>query len=145
MVRFARTALVHFDSHEHVRFPTHFACFICVHSGLAYTHSKSNMCVRTYYYTTESIRSFSLRTQCVKIAKWVPLRFTPCRVWCPPRKYLGPTSFVLYINDLPDALSSAALPYLFADDTKCLHVSSSQSDQILLQNDINTLHTYSNS
>ena len=70
--------------------------------------------------------------------KWVLFRFTPCRVWYPPRKYLGPTSFVLYINGLPYTLSSALL-YLFADDTKCLHVSLSQSDQILLQNDIYTL------
>ena len=38
-----------------------FACFIGVHSGLPYTrviHSKPNMCVSTYYYTTESIRTF---------------------------------------------------------------------------------------
>ena len=42
-------------------FPTHFACFIDMHSALAYTrviHSKPNTCVRSYYYTTESIRTF---------------------------------------------------------------------------------------
>ena len=34
---FARTAFMHFGLHEHTFFPTHFAYFIGVHSGLAYT------------------------------------------------------------------------------------------------------------
>ena len=56
-----RTALVHFGLHKHACFSTHFTCFIGVHSGLAYSQvidSKPNMCVRVYYYTTESIRTF---------------------------------------------------------------------------------------
>ena len=65
---FAQTSLVHFGLHElHSCIlvcmstcvsPTHFACFIGVHSDLVYTqviHSKPNTCVRTYDYTTESI------------------------------------------------------------------------------------------
>ena len=63
---------------------------------------------------------------------------------------LGPLLFVLYINDMPDVLSSA-IPYLFADDTKYLHMhkhtTSPQStlNQTLLQNDINALFNYGNS
>ena len=34
---FARTELGHFGLHEHACFPTHFACFIGMHSGLEYT------------------------------------------------------------------------------------------------------------
>ena len=51
---------------------------------------------------------------------------------------------------MPDVLSSA-IPYLFADDTKCLHMhkhtTSPQStlNQTLLQNDINALFDYGNS
>ena len=51
---------------------------------------------------------------------------------------------------MPDVLSSA-IPYLFADDTKCLHMdkhtTSPQStlNQTLLQIDINALFDYGNS
>ena len=85
----------------------------------------------------------SLRTQCVKVNGCFS-DLLPVVSGLPQGSILGPLLFVLYINDLPDTLSSV-LPYLFADDTKCLHVSSPQSDQILLQNNINGLHTYSNS
>ena len=65
---FAQTTLVRSCLHElHLCIlvararKTHFTCFIAVHSGLPYTriiHSKLNTCVRTYYYTTESIHTF---------------------------------------------------------------------------------------
>ena len=50
---------------------------------------------------------------------------------------------------MPDVLSSA-IPYLFADDTKCLHMhkhttSKSTLNQTLLPNDINALFDYANS
>ena len=62
----------------------------------------------------------------------------------PQGSILGPLLLVLYINDLPNILSSAK-PYLFADYTKCLHISSAQPNHTLLQNDIDALTTYSNS
>ena len=70
----------------------------------------------------------SLRTQCVKI-NGCSSDLLSVVSGVPQGSILGLLLFVLYFNDLPDALSSA-LPYLFANDTKCLHVSSSQSDQI---------------
>ena len=36
----------------------------------------------------------------------------------PQGSVLGPTLFVLYINDLPSAISSESEMFLFADDTK---------------------------
>ena len=69
----------------------------------------------------------SLRTQCVKVNGCFS-DLLPVMSGVPQGSILGPLLFVLY-NDLPDALSSV-IPYLFADDTKCLHVSSPQSDQI---------------
>ena len=52
---------MHFGLHKPHVFPTHFMCFIVVHSGLAYTrvkHGKPNMHMRIYYYTTESMCTF---------------------------------------------------------------------------------------
>ena len=63
----------------------------------------------------------SLRAQCVKI-NGCSLNLLSVVPDVPQGSILGPLLFVLYINDLPDALS-LALPYLFADDTKCLYVS----------------------
>ena len=75
-------------------------------------------------------------------SEWPSLRNAVSGV--PQGSILGPLLFVLYINDLPHILSSAK-PYLFADNTKCLHISPPESDDILLQNDIDILTTYSNS
>ena len=50
--------------------------------------------------------------------------------------------FIVYINSLPDVIRSVTC-LLFADDTKCCHRISSFSDTILLQNDINSLLTWS--
>ena len=49
---------------------------------------------------------------------------------------------VVYINDLPDCVSSAKI-HLFADDTKCSHPISSPSDINLLQADLDRLHQWS--
>ena len=57
---------------------------------------------------------------------------------------MGPLLFTLYINDLPQSLS-VARPYLFADDTKCIHTIKDQTDHTSLQNDIDNLTNYSES
>ena len=54
---------------------------------------------------------------------------------------LGPLLFILYINDLPDAVQSNIL--LFADDTKVFNKVSSFEDAEKLQNDIHVLNRWS--
>jgi len=51
--------------------------------------------------------------------------------------YVGPLLFLVYINDLPDCVSS--LLYMFADDVECAHSISSLEDCKLLQADLDSL------
>ena len=67
-------------------------------------------------------------------------------IWSPPVKYFGTAViyFVQYINDLLQSLS-VARPYLFAEDTKCMHATKVQTDHTSIQNDIDNLTNYSES
>ena len=59
----------------------------------------------------------------------------------PQGSVLGPLLFVLYINDLPDAVDSYA--YLFADDTKLFSEITNRNDMEILQQDLDKLQDWS--
>ena len=60
----------------------------------------------------------------------------------PQGSILGPLLFVLFINDLPDGLSSGTEISLYADDTKIWRKISSLSDCMSLQADIDHLNSW---
>ena len=62
----------------------------------------------------------------------------------PQGSILGPVLFLLYVNDLPDAVTNSSVA-CFADDTKVFRRVDSITDAMLLQEDLNNLESWSNS
>jgi hypothetical protein len=60
----------------------------------------------------------------------------------PQGSILGPALFLLYVNDLPDAIKSSRVS-MFADDTKIFKEIKSAADADLLQKDFSNLESWS--
>ena len=80
------------------------------------------------------------RSQIVKV-NGVESASAPVLSGIPQGSVLGPLLFVIYINDLPDTLSSNTL--LFADDTKVFRRITSKDDALALQADLAALQRWS--
>jgi len=60
----------------------------------------------------------------------------------PQGSTLGPLLFIVFMNDLPNALLNSST-LLFVDDTKCFRHIMTSTDQQLLQSDLNNLSNWS--
>ena len=83
------------------------------------------------------IKSFlTRRTQVVKVNGSLS-ESAPVLSGIPQGSVPDPLLFVLYINDLPEAINSDS--FLFADDTKVFRGITSKDDALVLQSDIDSL------
>ena len=80
------------------------------------------------------------RTQVVKVNGEESFS-APVLSGIPQGSVLGPLLFVIYINDLPDCISSDS--FLFADDTKIFREITSAEDSVKLQRDLKALEDWS--
>jgi hypothetical protein len=88
------------------------------------------------------IRAYlSQRFQCVSINGSVS-SYLPVVSGVPQGSILGPLLFIIYMNDLPASVHSS-LTFLFADDSKCQKLIKSMNDCDLLQQDLDSIHSWS--
>ena len=83
----------------------------------------------------------SSRKQCVRLNNTIsdPL---PVVSGVPQGSILGPILFLIFVNDLPETLSSSHM-LLFADDTKCFKAIHNSLDSHILQQDLHHLTMWS--
>ena len=75
------------------------------------------------------------------VVEWKPSSWENVISGIPQGTVLGPLLFVIYINDLTNDLTS--MTKLFADDTKVYREVNNAEESKLLQNDVETLTTWS--
>ena len=106
------------------------------HSLLIHKLHHLGICGKVNTWIREFLRD---RKQAV-VVNGAKSEFAPVESGVPQGSVLGPTLFLLFINDLPTGLTSTAR--LFADDTACHMRVYSPSDQEELQEDLNKLATW---
>ena len=81
------------------------------------------------------------RAQCISINNSLS-QCLPVLSGVPQGSILGPLLFLVYINDLPSAITSSNI-FIFADDTKCFMKITSELDIQLFQEDLSSLSHWS--
>ena len=96
----------------------------------------TNMSIKWIYsYLTERTQTVYFRNNISKRIKVLS--------GVPQGSHLGPLLFLLFINDLPSIIKYSNI-LLYADDVKIFFSIKQQTDQELLQNDLNSLYKWCN-
>ena len=89
------------------------------------------------------IRSFLTDRQQRVVVRGSSSPWSPVTSGVPQGSVLGPTLFILYINDMPSAVSSSVK--IFADDTKIYRKVAEEGDRSRLQDDLDAVAAWSDS
>ena len=108
------------------------------HSNLLSKLSDNGLCGKARLFFVAYLSS---RLQCVSINNHHS-GLLPVMSGVPQGSILGPLLLLLYINDLPNSIRNSLL-LIFADDTKLCMPISNQTDWYLLQQDINSILSWS--
>jgi len=110
------------------------------HNGLLTKLNSTGITGKLWSWLKEYLQQ---RFQCVRIGDSISAL---CKVLSgvPQGSVLGPLLFMIFINDLPECIKFA-MPFIFANDTKCLIAVRSTTDTDKLQEDINNTTDWSRS
>ena len=100
------------------------------HQRLLYKRKSIGIIRRTENWIKSFLSGSTQRVQVDELSSWKPVR-----------SVLGPTLFIIFINDMPDVISSMC--QLFADNTKIFTCMRSIDDSKAIQDDINKLKEWS--
>ena len=103
-------------------------------------YDKGTKVLRYSWKTPHLASLLSHRTQTTCGCKWNIFRLVSRVIWGPPRDSSGPVLFLLYINDLPNSISSTVK--LFADDSVVYRQIQRVEDHSILQQDLFNLEQW---
>ena len=87
-------------------------------------------------------RSLSQTPNSICCGQWLPLKYCLSHIWGTPGTVLGPTLFLIFINDIVNCSTSTLR--LFADDCCVYRQMNSSDDHRTLDQDLTNLHNWSN-
>ena len=81
------------------------------------------------------------RVQCVKLGSAVS-KFCEVKSGVPQGSVLGPTLFLIFVNDLPEKITQGSNVFMYADDTKLFNTFNRDNQTLTLQNDLDSVSAW---
>eukprot|EP00112_Aurelia_sp_Birch-Aquarium-sp1_P009649 Seg2101.5 transcript_id=Seg2101.5/GoldUCD/mRNA.D3Y31 product="RNA-directed DNA polymerase from mobile element jockey" protein_id=Seg2101.5/GoldUCD/D3Y31 len=96
---------------------------------------------RSYGFTEQIMSWLDKFLETKSSVEWCFLRWEDVKSGIPQGSVLGPLLFLIFINDLPEAVQSTI--YLFADDSKIWRTIKDKADSEILQQDLDKMQKWS--